>query len=216
MSERLTPAQAWEKMLAGNSRFVAGTPAHPHQDVERRNELATGQTPLATLFGCSDSRLAAEIIFDLGLGDLFVVRNAGQVPGESIVGSLEYAVEILQVPLLVVLGHDSCGAVRAAIDSTGAEAPVLPPHIWRQISPIVPAVHSALRETEGATAETVDAELVGRLHVRDTIDWILQSSELISRAVNSGRLGIVGANYRLADGTAVPHVTMGIAADAAV
>ena len=214
MSENLTPAEAWEKMQAGNSRFVAGTPAHPHQDVRRRHELAAGQTPLATLFGCSDSRLAAEIIFDLGLGDLFVVRNAGQVPGESIVGSLEYAVEVLGVPLLVVLGHDSCGAVRAAIDSTGPDAPVLPPHIWRQISPIVPAVHAALRESDGATPATVDAELVGRLHVRDTIDWILQSSELISRAVAEGRLGIVGANYRLAEGTAVPHVTMGVTTDA--
>jgi carbonic anhydrase len=209
MTGRLTPAQAWDQMAAGNARFVAGTPAHPHQDVQRRNDLAAGQTPLATLFGCSDSRLSAEIIFDLGLGDLFVVRNAGQVPGESIVGSLEYAVEVLQVPLLVVLGHDSCGAVRAAIDSTGADAPVLPPHIWRQISPIVPSVHSALRESGDTDPANVDAELVGRLHVRDTIDWIMQSSKLISSAVNEGRLGIVGANYRLAEGTAVPHVILG-------
>lgn len=209
MTQQLTPAQAWEQMAAGNARFVAGTPAHPHQDVQRRHDLAGGQTPLATLFGCSDSRLSAEIIFDLGLGDLFVVRNAGQVPGESIVGSLEYAVEVLRVPLLVVLGHDSCGAVRAAIDSTGSDAPVLPPHIWRQISPIVPSVHSALRESGETDAANVDAELVGRLHVGDTIDWIMQSSTLIATAVDEGRLGIVGANYRLAEGTAVPHVILG-------
>ena len=116
MTVTLTPVQAWQEMQEGNRRFVAGTPAHPHQDVEKRHELADGQAPIATLFGCSDSRLAAEIIFDAGLGDLFVVRNAGQVIGESIVASLEYAVEILRVPLIVVLAHDSCGAVRAAID----------------------------------------------------------------------------------------------------
>ncbi|MGW9114537.1 carbonic anhydrase [Microbacterium sp. NPDC055683] len=215
MTEQITPAQAWEQMRAGNERFVAGTPAHPHQDVQRRADLASGQTPIAALFGCSDSRLSAEIIFDLGLGDLFAVRNAGQVPGESIIGSLEYAVEVLKVPLLVVLGHDACGAVRAAIDSTRLDAPALPPHIWRQISPIVPAVHAAFRETPGATPESVDAELVGRLHLRETITAILQSSELISTAVAEGRLGIVGANYRLAEGTAVPDVVLGTATDAA-
>src|SRR5690606_34645206 len=118
----LTPTAAWEQMLNGNKRFVAGAPRHPNQDVGRRADLASYQDPLATLFGCSDSRLAAEIIFDLGLGDLFVVRNAGQVIGESIVASLEYAVGIIGVPLIVVLAHDSCGAVRAAIDGTPNDA----------------------------------------------------------------------------------------------
>ena len=116
MTQFTTPDEAWASMVAGNARFVAGEPQHPHQDVERRNSVAAGQTPRAALFGCADSRLAAEIIFDLGLGDLFVVRNAGQVAGDSIVGSLEYAVEVLKVPLIVVLGHDSCGAVGAAIE----------------------------------------------------------------------------------------------------
>jgi carbonic anhydrase len=197
-------------MLDGNRRFVAGTPAHPHQDVQKRHDLAHGQAPIATLFGCSDSRLAAEIIFDLGLGDLFVVRNAGQVLGESIVGSLEYAVEVLRVPLIIVLAHDSCGAVKAAIDGTAIDAAPLPPHIWKLISPIVPAARKVLAEHGGTVPADIDAELVGREHLRNTVANLLQSSELISDAVAEGRLGIVGANYRLAEGAAVPVITVGI------
>ena len=121
-----TPAKAWNEMVRGNERFVRGEPAHPRQDVERRTEIALAQTPHAALFGCSDSRLSAEIIFDKGLGDLFVVRNAGQVISESVVGSLEYAVSVLKVPLIVVLGHDACGAVSAAIDSVQPNAAPLP------------------------------------------------------------------------------------------
>lgn len=206
----LTPTQAWQEMLEGNRRFVSGEPRHPNQDVGKRHELADGQAPLATLFGCSDSRLAAEIIFDKGLGDLFVVRNAGQVIGESIVASLEYAVAVLDVPLIVVLAHDSCGAVRAAIDGTAIDAAPLPPHIWKLISPIVPAARKVLAENGGSSPDDIDAELVGREHLRNTVADLLQSSELIAEAVAAGRLGIVGANYRLAEGTAVPVITVGI------
>ena len=89
------PSRVWDAMLRGNERFVSGEPEHPRQDVERRETIATGQAPLAAIFGCADSRLAAEIIFDLGLGDAFVVRNAGQVISDSVLGSLEYAVGVL-------------------------------------------------------------------------------------------------------------------------
>ncbi|WP_295573912.1 carbonic anhydrase [uncultured Microbacterium sp.] len=200
-------------MQRGNARFVAGEPRHPRQDVERRNELAHTQTPRAALFGCADSRLAAEIIFDKGLGDLFVIRNAGQVISDSVVGSLEYAVAVLDVPLIIVLGHDECGAVRAAIDSTSLDSPALPAAIWRQIAPIVPAVRRVLRAgaDTGVTTSSVDAEEVGREHLRDTVTELLHTSELISTAVAAGRLGIVGANYRLGEGTAVPDVMVGIA-----
>jgi carbonic anhydrase len=199
-------------MERGNARFVAGEPRHPRQDVDTRHTLADGQRPRAALFGCSDSRLAAEIIFDKGLGDLFVVRNAGQVISDSVVGSLEYAVAVLKVPLIVVLGHDACGAVRAAIDSTDIDAAPLPPHIWRLISPIVPAVRRVQRQTavDGVLPEEIDADEVGREHLRDTVADLLHSSELISEAVAEGRLAIVGANYRLAEGTAVPDVMVGI------
>ena len=113
-----TPQQAWDEMVAGNHRFVASTPAHLRQDIDHVEALAAGQKPFAALFGCADSRLSAEIIFDVGLGDLFVVRNAGQVIADSILGSLEYSVEVLGVPLIMVLGHDECGAIRATIDAT--------------------------------------------------------------------------------------------------
>lgn len=205
-----TPAQAWQEMLEGNERFVTGGPNHPRQDVERRTEIAHGQTPHAALFGCSDSRLSAEIIFDSGLGDLFVVRNAGQVISESVVGSLEYAVAVLQVPLIVVLGHDSCGAVLAAIDSQGADASPLPPHIRNLVAKIVPAVNRVARASGIAqTPEQADSTEVGREHLRDTIAELLESSELISDAVAAGTLAIVGANYRLLEGRAVPDIHVG-------
>lgn len=216
MTHPLTPAAAWDQMLAGNRRFVADEPRHPNQDVRRRKDLATAQHPVATLFGCSDSRLAAEIIFDLGLGDLFVVRNAGQVMGESIVASLEYAVAVLEVPLIVVLAHDSCGAVRAAIDGTAIDAAPLPPHIWKLISPIVPAARKVLAEHGGTTVADIDADLVGAEHLRNTVRDLLQSSEIISNAVAEGRLGIVGANYRLAEGVAAPVITVGIETEGTV
>lgn len=210
------PRTAWQEMKRGNVRFVAGEPSHPRQDVEERHRLAAGQKPRAALFGCADSRLAAEIIFDQGLGDLFVVRNAGQVISDSVIGSLEYAVAVLGVPLIVVLGHDECGAVRAAIDSTQMDADPLPPHIWRLIAPIVPAVRRVMRQSiaDGNPTDPIDAEDVGREHLRDTVAELLHSSELISDAVAEGRLAIVGANYRLAEGTAVPDVIIGVAADA--
>jgi carbonic anhydrase len=199
-----TPAQVWREMQRGNERFVAGEPLHPRQDVEHREKLAEAQAPHAALFGCSDSRLAAEIIFDKGLGDLFVVRNAGQVISDSVVGSLEYAVAVLEVPLILVLGHDECGAVRAAIDQTGDDAPPLPPHIRSLIAPIVPAVERAQR-IDGQP----DPLDVGREHLRDTVAELIERSELIGAAIAAGTLAVVGANYRLSEGRVVPDVILG-------
>src|SRR6478735_1907906 len=111
-----TPGDAFDLLMAGNQRFVSGAPEHPNQDATRRTEIAPSQQPFAVVFGCSDSRLAAEIIFDRGLGDLFVVRTAGHVLGAEALGSIEYGVALLDCPLVVVLGHDSCGAVTAACE----------------------------------------------------------------------------------------------------
>jgi carbonic anhydrase len=199
-----TPAKAWQEMLRGNQRFVSGEPLHPRQDVERREELANSQAPAAALFGCSDSRLAAEIIFDKGLGDLFVVRNAGQVVSASAIASLEYAVAVLGVPLIVVLAHDRCGAVQAAIDARSEDAPQLPAHIATHIAPIGPAVEAA---TQNDAA--IDAAEVGRLHLRNTVRGLVEQSELISDAIADGRLAVVGANYRLSEGRAEPDVVIG-------
>ncbi len=208
-----SPAKVWSELLAGNARFIAGVPRHPHQDAQRRLEITGQQHPIAAVFGCSDSRLAAEIIFDLGLGDAFVVRNAGQVISPSVIGSLEYGVGVLNVPLILVLGHDSCGAVRAAIDSQAADAPALPPHITSLIAPIVPAVRRVAGVEDGAPVDAVaiDALAVGREHLRDTVAELLGASELISDAVADGSLAIVGANYRLGEGLVEPDIVVGMA-----
>jgi carbonic anhydrase len=197
-------------MVSGNERFIAGTPQHPRQDVEYRTTLTGGQTPHAALFGCSDSRLAAEIIFDKGLGDLFVIRNAGQVVSESVVGSLEYAVAVLGVPLIVVLGHDSCGAVAAAISARGPDAPGLPAHVRGIVAKITPAV-IRVAAMAGIVDHAQDADPfdVGREHLRDTIATIIATSEVISDAIAAGTLAIVGANYRLSEGRAVPDIHVG-------
>jgi carbonic anhydrase len=124
-----------------------------------------------------------------------------------VLGSLEYAVGVLQVPLIVVLGHDACGAVRAAIDSQSPDAPLLPPHIDRLIQKIVPAVR---RVNDATDAGTIDASLVGREHLRDTIAEMLERSEMISDAVAAGTLAIVGANYRLLEGRADADIVVGV------
>ncbi|MRG60922.1 carbonic anhydrase [Agromyces sp. CFH 90414] len=206
-----TPAEAWRELRRGNERFVAGQPSHPHQDVERRTDLANGQTPRVAIFGCSDSRLAAEIIFDLGLGDAFVVRNAGQVISESVLGSLEYAVGVLGVPLILVLGHDACGAVQAAIDSQAADAAPLPAHIRSLTDRIVPAVRrvAGVAADAAISAADVDAGYVGREHLRDTVHKLVEGSEMISDAIAEGRLAVVGANYRLREGRAETDVVVG-------
>jgi carbonic anhydrase len=200
-----SPARAWQELKEGNQRFISGEPRHPRQNVERRGELVGRQEPYAAFFGCSDSRLAAEIIFDLGLGDIFVVRNAGQIISDSVLGSLEYAVEVLGVRLIVVLGHDECGAVRAAIDCLEPDARTLPPHIRNLIDPILPAVSRVKSNGDGRP----DATEVGREHLRDTVADLVRGSELLSDAIAAGTLAIVGANYRLLEGMAVPDVVIG-------
>jgi carbonic anhydrase len=206
-----TPAATWRELRRGNERFIAGEPQHPRQDVDHRTALATHQRPLVAIFGCSDSRLSAEIIFDVGLGDAFVVRNAGQVISDSVLGSLEYAVGVLGVPLILVLGHDECGAVAAAIESQAPEAAPLPAHIAKVVDRIVPAVRRVAGGEPGAPIppDDVDAAFVGREHLRDTVAELLESSEMISDAIAAGTLAIVGANYRLVEGRAETDIVVG-------
>jgi carbonic anhydrase len=206
-----TPAATWRELCRGNERFIAGEPQHPRQDVDHRTSLAHGQRPLVAIFGCSDSRLSAEIIFDVGLGDAFVVRNAGQVISDSVLGSLEYAVGVLGVPLILVLGHDECGAVRAAIDSQAPDAAPLPAHIATLVDRIVPAVRRVAGGEQGSpiSPADVDAGFVGREHLRDTVAELLESSEMISDAIAAGTLAIVGANYRLVEGRAETDIVVG-------
>lgn len=198
-----TPRAAWQAMLDGNRRFVGGDPAHPRQDIDHREALAEKQRPFATLFGCADSRLSAEIIFDVGLGDLFVVRNAGQVIAETILGSIEYSVEVLGVPLILVLGHDECGAIRATIDHTEGKLPAKGEFIRDLVSRIEPTVREANAQGKFAIDEVTE------LHVQDTINEMLTRSAVIAEAVKAGRLAVVGANYRLNLGEIHPIVTVG-------
>jgi carbonic anhydrase len=198
------PADALAELLAGNQRFVTGTRVHPHQDAEHRTMLAAEQQPFAVLFGCSDSRLAAEIIFDRGLGDLFVVRTAGHIIGAEVLASIEYGVTELRAPLVVVLGHDSCGAIQAAHAAmTGQRMfnPALRPIIDR----VTPSISSAY--ARGIT----DRDRIAEVHVQHTIDAIARQSTAITEAVAAGRCALVGMTYRLADGRATV-ITSGVGA----
>lgn len=204
MSDRpQTPREAWQAMVDGNHRFVSGDLAHPRQDIDHREKLAERQRPFAALFGCADSRLSAEIIFDVGLGDLFVVRNAGQVIAETILGSLEYAVEVLGVPVILVLGHDECGAIRATIDSTRGNLNSQGEFIHDLVERIRPTVEAANR------AGKHEIDEITELHVQDTINEMLTRSTLIADAVKAGKLAVVGANYKLTLGEVHPIVTVG-------
>jgi len=193
----LTPAQAWAALRDGNDRFVRGEMQHPSQSVDRRTEVSEGQDPFAVLFGCSDSRVAAEIIFDRGLGDLFVVRTAGHVLDTTVIGSIEYGVELLGTPLIVVLGHDSCGAVAAA--TTALHQGDLPPGFVRTVvDRVIPSIVGLVGGTENLA--DLDAADLGREHVRQTVRMLQGYSKSLAQAVEEGRCAIVGLEYALTDG----------------
>jgi carbonic anhydrase len=188
-----TPAQAWSALVAGNQRFAAGQPLHPNQDVEHRVDTAAGQSPFAVVLGCSDSRVAAEIIFDRGIGDLFVVRTAGHLLGTDALASVEFAVHSLGTPLVVVLGHDRCGAVEAAVAaSTSGDTP---PGFQRAIvEHLLPCVLAA--RSRGIT----DHDEIGRSHITSTVDLLVRQSTLVRDAIARDECAVVGASYRLRDG----------------
>ncbi|GAB3567223.1 beta-carbonic anhydrase CanB [Arthrobacter alkaliphilus] len=195
MSTSISPAQAWQRLLEGNERFVSGDAQHPNQSASRRSELVNTQDPFAVIFGCSDSRLAAEIIFDLGLGDAFVVRTAGHVLDDAVLGSLEYSVSVLNVPLIVVLGHDNCGAVTAT--KAAVETGEMPPHFIRDLAErITPSVLTSLRNDQTEVNDMVVE------HARQTVDRLLESSQVISAAVKGSSTAVIGVAYRLEEGRA--------------
>ena len=188
-----SPVTAWKALKEGNERFVAGEPAHPSQSIEDRARLAAGQTPTAVVFGCADSRVAAEIIFDQGLGDMFVVRTAGHVLDYAVLGSIEYAVTVLNVPLIVVLGHDSCGAVKAALSAL--DDGVVPSGYVRDI---VERVTPSILLGRGDGLTRVD-EFEAR-HVRETGTQLRLRSTRSHSGSAAGTLAIAGVTYQLADG----------------
>ncbi|GAA2961602.1 carbonic anhydrase [Glutamicibacter bergerei] len=199
----LTPQQAWEKLTNGNQRFTLGNTQHPNQDGARRESLVAGQEPFAVIFGCSDSRLAAEIIFDVGLGDVFVVRTAGHVLDPASLGSLEFAVDILNIPLIVILGHDSCGAVTAAIDAK--ESGNMPKGFVRDlVEHIIPSVFAA----ERSNITDVNGTVVE--HVKQTTSRLVDLSSIIETAIAEGRTAVAGVAYKLAEGEAQLVSSMGL------
>ncbi|GAB38703.1 MULTISPECIES: carbonic anhydrase [Gordonia] len=189
----LTPKQAWDVLREGNRRFINGESEHPSQGIEDRARLVAGQHPHVVLFGCADSRLAAEIIFDQGLGDMFVVRTAGHVVDSAVMGSLEYAAEVLEVPLVVILGHDSCGAVKATLDALD-DLQIPGGYIRDVVERVTPSILAG--RSEGLTR--VD-EFEAR-HVVETGRLLMQRSRIIADRVANGKLAIVGLTYALNEG----------------
>jgi carbonic anhydrase len=189
-----TPAAAWAALADGNLRFVEGRREHPHSDADRRGRLAAaGQTPFALVFGCSDSRVAAEMVFDRGLGDLFVVRTAGHVVDTGVLGSIEFGVTVLEVPLVVVLGHDACGAVKATLDAH-AGGTIPGGYVRNVVELVTPSVLSARRKG----IEDVDG--VVSEHARATAELLVERSSAVAARVADGRCAVVAAEYKLADG----------------
>lgn len=190
------PVTAWKSLKEGNERFVAGKPAHPSQSVEHRASLAAGQKPTAVIFGCADSRVAAELIFDQGLGDAFVVRTAGQAIDSAVLGSIEFAVTVLGVPLIVVLGHDSCGAVKAAL--AAIEDGAIPGGFVRDVvERVAPSILMGRRDGLSRVDQFEER------HVRETVAQLLSRSAAIAERVAAGTLAVAGLAYHLADGRAV-------------
>ncbi|WP_241518919.1 carbonic anhydrase [Streptomyces sp. CB03238] len=183
-----TPVEAWRELVHGNKRWRARHQAHPHEGAEDRTAAVAGQHPFALILGCVDSRVPPELIFDQGLGDLMTVRSAGEVLDEAVLGSIAYGVLELGIPLVVVLGHQSCGAVAAAVkaDETGEEPPA---HIDYIAEAIRPAID---RSTAGAAR--IDATITANVrHVRA----LLAAEPDLAARVEARRLAIVGARYEL-------------------
>ncbi len=198
----MTPIEAWAALRAGNKRFVLDEPAHPSQNAARRRELRAAQHPHTVVFGCSDSRVAAEIVFDQGLGDVFVVRTAGHVLDTTVIGSIEYGVEVLGAPLVVVLGHDSCGAVAATAHTlaTGEQPPGFVRAVVDRIIPSIAGITS--RDGDALASAAYDPDTLRTEHVRHTVEMLQGYSAALSTAVREGRAAIVGVEYDLAEGSA--------------
>lgn len=185
----VSPEQAQGMLEQGNDRYVRGRQIHPNRDARRRKAIAQAQHPFAIILGCADSRVAPEVLFDRGQGDLFVVRNAGNVVDDVVLASIEYAAEHLGSTLVVVLGHERCGAVTAA--ASGGEAPG---HLPACFGAIQPSVEKA-RGMEGELVENVM-----RLNVQEMVGQIRDSEPVLRHRVQEGRLKVVGARYDLDTG----------------
>ncbi|MBE8992446.1 carbonic anhydrase [Nostoc sp. LEGE 12450] len=187
-AESLSPDAALQKLIEGNQRFVDHHPQYPDQSALRLQEVAQAQHPFATILSCADSRVPAEIVFDQGIGDIFDVRIAGNIATHEAIGSIEYAVVLLGSPLLMVMGHERCGAVTAAVQKESLPG---------DISTFVKAIKPALKKVKDQPGDAVENAVVA--NVQYQIER-LQKSKLLSEQVQSGKLKIVGGRYDLDTG----------------
>jgi carbonic anhydrase len=187
----VSPADALKRLTEGNARFVSGHTQHPRQGPGRRTELANTQHPFAIVLGCADSRTSPEILFDQGLGDIFVAREAGNIVDDHTIGSIEYAAEHLHVQLIVVLGHERCGAIAAARETVAAGG-----HADGHIDSLVAAIRPAVDATAGQ-----DAEATCKANVGNVVATLQHSDPVLRHLVDAGQLRVVGAYYNLDTGT---------------
>jgi carbonic anhydrase len=191
------PEWAMSLLLEGNVRYASGRSSHPHQDAQRRASTASGQSPFAVIIACSDSRVPPEVIFDRGIGDLFVIRTAGNVVDDIALGSIEYAVAHLGVALIMVLGHTSCGAVQAALDGVDEAG-----HISAVLDAIRPAVEQA-RAAEPAPGEGL-LDAATRANVRNVVQQLETCEPVLRARVDDEALLVVGGYYDLESGRVDP------------
>lgn len=185
--------EALERLLAGNKRYADARVNHPNQTTWRREGLATTQHPFAVILGCSDSRVPPELLFDQGLGDLFVIRVAGNIATDAAKGSIEYAVEHLGSPLVVVLGHERCGAVGATVDAVTKGATV-PGHLPSLVDPIRPAV----QRVQAASGDLLDNAV--RANVDLVVATLKATRPILTEELEHGKIKIVGMRYDLDTG----------------
>jgi carbonic anhydrase len=197
----LSPAQALALLKEGNAKFVADAPLRSAMGRERRLEIARGQAPIAVLVSCSDSRVPPELLFGRGLGELFTVRNAGNTVDTVAQGSIEYAVAELGVPLIVVMGHERCGAVDAALSIVEKNA-AFPGSIGPMVEPILPAVLKARATLAGKDGYNHDTLLDAAVkeNVARVVERLRKSEALLQEPLRTKKLMVVGARYDLDDG----------------
>jgi carbonic anhydrase len=196
----LTAAQALARLLEGNRRFVANQSAQSgFSNAARRVALVDGQEPFAIVLGCSDSRVPAELVFDQGFGDLFVIRVAGNIVAPSQIGSVEFAAARFGTPLVVVMGHSQCGAVVATLEELQGRATTASTNLRSIVDRVRPSVEPLLGHRDGGTAEGLVRDAV-RANVRASVDHLRHGSELLEKFIREDRLVVVGAEYSLETG----------------
>jgi carbonic anhydrase len=188
--------EALRRLLAGNERFQRGEPEHPRQDGRRRRELLAGQHPFAAILGCADSRISPEILFDQGLGDLFVIRTAGNTLSREGLASIEYALAHLDTPLVVVLGHSHCGAVTAALAGGEPASPAL--------AELTATLHRSFRDAlQDPGPQNLKAE---EANLASVVAQLRTAEPVVAPRVRQGRARVVGMHYRQEDGSVVVTV----------